>query len=320
MAESGQYIYGPVPSRRLGLSLGVDIVPFKVCTLDCIYCQLGRTTEKTIERRSYVPVQGVLDELRARLAQPLEADFVTISGSGEPTLNSQVGAIIDGIKGLTQIPVAVVTNGVLLYMEDVRTDCAKADLVVPSLDAGDDHTFGLINRPHKDITIEKVIAGLVQFREQYAGPIWLEVFLIEGVNTGAGQVAKIKDAVERIRPDKVQLNTAVRPTADSRVVRPDAATLQDIAGELGPLAEIVVDVSPDHGGQHRPPRAEEVLSMLKRRPCSLSDICAGLNIARNHAIKCVQHLTGAGLASMVEKNGVLFYWAAERAERGQAAH
>jgi wyosine [tRNA(Phe)-imidazoG37] synthetase (radical SAM superfamily) len=320
MAEGGQYIYGPVPSRRLGLSLGVDIVPFKVCALDCIYCQLGRTTEKTIERRSYVGVQGVLDELSARLAQPLEADFVTISGSGEPTLNLQLGAIIDGIKGLTQIPVAVVTNGVLLYMEDVRTDCAKADLVVPSLDAGDDHTFGLINRPHKDITIEKVIAGLVQFREQFGGPIWLEVFLIEGVNTGAGQVAKIKDAIERIHPDKVQLNTAVRPTADSRVVRPDAATLQAIAAELGPLAEIVVEVSRDRCGQHRPPGAEEVLSMLKRRPCSLGDICTGLNIARNHAIKCVHHLTGSGRASVVEKNGVLFYWAAERAERGRATH
>ena len=307
MAEEKKYLYGPVPSRRLGRSYGVDIVPFKACTLDCIYCQLGRTPNKTIERRDYVPVEAVLAELRGKLAEGLPADFITISGSGEPTLNSQLGELIDSIKKITDIPVAILTNGTLLHRQDVRADCARADVVVPSLDAGDEQTFQKINRPHKDISIEKLISGLQTFRNEFAGRIWLEVFFVEGLNTDARQIAKIKDAIEHIRPDKIQLNTAVRPTAEPGVKRLDAEKLRAIATQLGDKAEVAVDFSPVRCGKLLESKAEDVLSMLKRRPCSLNDICSGLSIHRNEAIKYITHFQQQGFVRSSEKDGTTFF-------------
>ncbi len=306
MADKEKYLFGPVPSRRLGLSLGVDIVPFKVCTLDCVYCQLGKTTKKSIERKDYVTVEAVLNELKKRLAEGLEADYITISGSGEPTLNSQLGKIIDSIKKTTDIPVAILTNGTLLYRADVRSDCTKADVVLPSLDAGDEQTFEKINRPHKDIDIEKLIDGLCTFRKEFGGQIWLEVFLVEGFNTDNKQIAKIKDAVERIKPDKVQLNTAVRPTAEPGVNRVSAEKLRTIAGELGENCEVIADFSPKYGGKHSESK-EYVLSMLKRRPCSLNDICSGLGISRNEALKYISHFQHEGVIDSEEKDGTVFF-------------
>jgi wyosine [tRNA(Phe)-imidazoG37] synthetase (radical SAM superfamily) len=322
VAEERKYLYGPVPSRRLGLSYGVDIVPFKVCTLDCIYCQLGQTTEKTIERKDYVPPEGLLAELRETLAEDLEADFITISGSGEPTLNSRLGELIDGIKKITNIPVAILTNGTLLYRQDVRADCAKADVVLPSLDAGDKQTFEEVNRPHKDISIKNLISGLCAFRNEFAGQIWLEVFLIKGLNTDAGQIAKIKNIIERIGADKVQLNTAVRPTTCAGIKRVDTEELEAIAAELGKGCEVVADFSSSCDGSapvrcepipaHRDScgiesKAEDVLSMLKRRPCSLDDICSGLGIGRNEALKYIGHLQRRGVIDSKEKDGRIFF-------------
>jgi len=307
MTEENKYLYGPVPSRRLGLSLGVDIVPFKVCSLDCVYCQLGKTSEKTIERKEYYSIEAVLAELRKKLAQGLRADFITVSGSGEPTLHSRLGELIDSIKRITDVPVAILTNGTLLYRQDVRADCSQADVVLPSLDAGDQATFQKINRPHRDISIEKQIAGLSTFRNEFAGRIWLEVFLVEGVNTDAEQIAKIKNAIEQIRPDKVQLNTAVRPTAEAGLRRLDAQKLQDIAAQLGDKAEVVADFSPGRCSKHIENKAENVLSMLKRRPCSLNDICSGLNVARNEALKYIAHLQQQGIIHSTEKDGATFF-------------
>ena len=158
MAKKYKYLYGPVPSRRLGLSLGVDIVPLKICTLDCIYCQLGRSSDKTVERSEYLPIEPVLEELTEKISDGLTADFITIAGSGEPTLNSQLGKLLDAIRKITYIPLAIITNGTLFYREDVRRDCAKADVVLPSLDAGDEETFRKINRPHADYTVFLITA------------------------------------------------------------------------------------------------------------------------------------------------------------------
>jgi wyosine [tRNA(Phe)-imidazoG37] synthetase (radical SAM superfamily) len=315
------YLYGPVPSRRLGLSCGIDIVPFKVCTLNCIYCQLGKTTRTTVERKEYIPIEPVLAQLKKALAEGLAADYITIAGSGEPTLNSRLGELIDGIKKLTNIPVAILTNGTLLYRKDVRQDCSKADVVMPSLDAGDGPTFQRINRPNGVISIEKLISGLCEFRKEFAGRIWLEVFLVEGINTGAEQIARIKDAIELIDPDKVHLNTAVRPTADSNVARVSADKLKEIADLLGPKCEVVAEFSPacsgilseskieDVPGHHfvMNEKAQALLSMLKRRPCSLSDICSGLSIHRNEAIKHISNLQNRGIIQSEEKDGTLFF-------------
>jgi wyosine [tRNA(Phe)-imidazoG37] synthetase (radical SAM superfamily) len=307
VAEEKKYLYGPVPSRRLGLSLGVDIMPFKVCTLDCIYCQLGKTSEKTIERKHYFDVEVVLAELKEKLVEGLGADFITIGGSGEPTLNAGLGRLIEGIKKITNIPVAVLTNGTLLTDKTVRADCARADVVVPSLDAGDEQTFRKINRPHKDISIENLIAGLCAFRNEFTGQMWLEVFFVEGFNTDSGQIGKIRDAIELIRPDKVQLNTAVRPAAEPGVKRLAAEKLQAIAKELGEKCEVVADFSRERYTGDIERKAEDVLSMLKRRPCSLNDICSGLGIGRNEALKYVGHFQQQGLVHTEEKDGIIFF-------------
>ena len=296
-----------MPSRRLGRSLGIDIVPLKHCTLDCVYCQLGRTTQKTIERRDYVPVEAVLAELRDTLKKGLKADFITISGSGEPTLNSRLGDLIDGIKKITDIPVAIMTNGTLLYREDVRADCAKADLVVPSLDAGDEAAFQKVNRPYRDISIEKLVDGLVTFRKEFPGRIWLEVFLVEGLNTDIAEIDKIRGLIKRISPDKVQLNTAVRPTADPAIKKVDAEKLEIIARQIGDGCEVVADLPPRHSDKLMHSTAEDILSMLKRRPCSLNDISSGLGIPPNEALKHITELQHRGLIDSEVKNDRTFF-------------
>ncbi|MCJ7730494.1 MAG: radical SAM protein, partial [Sedimentisphaerales bacterium] len=285
----------------------VDIVPLKVCTLDCIYCQLGRTAQKTLQRRQYVPPLAVLAEIEHRLAEGLDADFITISGSGEPTLNSALGEIIVGIKNLTKIPVAIMTNGTLLYDKDVRADCAKADVVLPSLDAADEQTFRKINRPYPDISIEKLISGLSSFRDEFAGRIWLEVFLVEDVNTDAAAIAKISEAIKRIRPDKIHLNTAVRPTAEKNVRRVDVEKLNAIAAQLGPRCEVVADFSPQRYTEHVVNKAQDVLSVLKRRPCSLDDICSGLGISQAEALKYITHFRQQGLVHSEQKGDITFF-------------
>lgn len=319
MADKKKYLYGPVPSRRLGRSLGVDIVPHKVCTLDCVYCQLGKTPTKTVERKDYVPIQPVLAELAAALAEGVEADFISIAGSGEPTLHARLGELIDGIRQVTKIPVAIITNGTLLYRPDVRADCAKADVVMPSLDGADERTFGRINRPYPGISAEKVISGLCAFRKEFPGRMWLEVFFVEGVNTDPEQIAAIREAIERIKPDKVQLNTAVRPTADPNIKRLSPERLRDIAAQLGPGCEVVADFSPARHDKpdksqtppmaqsHTPLVHEALLSMLKRRPCSLNDISASLGISRNEAMTHVTDLQRQNLVQSEEKDGRVFF-------------
>ncbi len=313
MTSGKTYLYGPVPSRRLGLSYGVDIVPFKVCTLDCVYCQLGRTVELTSERRDFGPVEPVLDELRDALGKGSKADFVTIGGSGEPTLHVRLGELIDGIKRITEMPVALLTNGTLLHRPDVRADCDRVDVAMPSLDAGDERTFQRIDRPDRTISVEKVISGLCAFREEFDGRIWLEVFCVRSINTSAAQIARLKDAIDRIRPDKVQLNTAVRPTADPDVVRLQADELGQIAAQLGPACEVVADFSrirdeqPDAAGTGLGQSTQTLLSMLKRRPCSLEDISAALSLNRIEVSKCVAELQDRGLIQAEVKGGQVFF-------------
>jgi len=197
-------IFGPVPSRRLGRSLGVDLVPFKTCTYDCIYCQLGRTTCKTMERKEWVALEDVLETLKKRLSS--EPDYITLSGSGEPTLFSRLAELIDRIKAMTRVPVAVLTNGSLLWQEDVRRQLMNADLVIPSLDAGDEVMFRLVNRPHEEISFEQMLNGLVDFRREFRGEYWLEVFVIGAYTAIPVELAKVAKCVDRIGPDRVQLN------------------------------------------------------------------------------------------------------------------
>ena len=307
MTKDEKYLFGPVPSRRLGLSLGVDIVPLKVCTLDCVYCQLGKSSEKITDRHIYVDIDELLGELKDRVNAGLKADYITISGSGEPTLNSQLGEIIDGIKNVTDIPVAVLTNGTLLDDDAVRSDCAKADVVLPSLDAGDEEVFEKINRPGVSITLKKLMAGLCAFREEFKGQIWLEVFFVEGFNTDNEQIEKIAELIKKIAPDKVQLNTAVRPTLEKDIKKIGADRLNKIAVQLNCGAEVVADFSRAAGCEEMQIESETVLSILKRRPCTIDDVCSSMQINRNQAIKHITKLLSDGEIIESKKTDLVYY-------------
>jgi len=320
-SQGRKYIFGPVASRRLGRSLGVDIVPRKVCTLDCVYCQVGRTTDQRVERGDFVPVEDVIRELRETLAVVPRPDYVTISGSGEPTLNWRLGEIIDAIRAATDVPVAIITNGTLLGQAAVRQDCAKADLVCPSLDAGDEETFRRVNRPAarpagaaaRGITLQALVDGLIEFRNEYRGKFWLEVFLVAGLNDSDEQVEKIRRLVERIRPDRVQLNTATRPTAepDARAVPPER--LAQIAALLGPKAEVITSPPSRRAGPAaRLVEAEEILALIRRRPVTAEDIAAGLGAQPTEVAKLLGELLAARRIKRSTRAGQTFYESAEK--------
>jgi wyosine [tRNA(Phe)-imidazoG37] synthetase (radical SAM superfamily) len=305
-AKPTSFTYGPVPSRRLGLSLGVDIVPAKICTLDCIYCQVGRTTRKSIVREDFVDIGVVLAELEGKLKAGLKADYITIGGSGEPTLNSRLGDLIDGIRRLTDIRVAILTNGTLLYRADVRAECAKADVVCPTLDAADAAVFETVHRPAPGITIEKLVSGLEQFRREFRGEIWLEVFLVAGVNTDAGQIEKIKDLIQRTRPDKVHLNTAVRPPAEPDVQAVPAEMLDAIARQIGGNCEVIG--APPAGNERHEKRVQaDIVSVLKRRPCSVEDLCTGLAMDRDEVLRHLTHIEDLGVITSERRGDITFF-------------
>ncbi|MHC4131364.1 MAG: radical SAM protein [Planctomycetota bacterium] len=291
-------------------------MPVKICTLDCVYCQVGKTTNKTLQRKAYIHIEPIIAELMQRLDEGLIADFITLSGSGEPTLNERFGELIDKINALTSIPVAVLTNGTLLIDPVVRQACSKADVVIPSLDAADQKTFQDINRPHNELNIEVVIDGLVKFREQYSGKIWLEVFFVENLNTEPEQIENIKNAIEKIRPDKVQLNTAVRPTAETGIKKVSEQRLLDIAAKISTNAEVIADFSNYTTGADSPFNnrtaldpdvVQTLLSILKRRPCTLEDIASAASLSLDITSKYITKLLRQSQIQTEQKANNTFY-------------
>jgi wyosine [tRNA(Phe)-imidazoG37] synthetase (radical SAM superfamily) len=304
-----KYIFGPVPSRRLGRSLGVDLVPMKTCSYDCIYCQLGNTTCKTTQRKEWVPLDSVLKELEEELSS--KPDYITLSGSGEPTLYSRCDELIDRIKTMTDVPVAVLTNGSLLWQEEVRKQLMKADLVIPSLDAGDEAVFRLVNRPHQDIPFEKMLAGLVDFRLEFQGDYWLEVFVLDVHSASKADFAQLVRWVDLIGPDRVQLNTVTRPPAESFAIGTSPKRLTELARMFNPPAEVIADFRAVHGQVEFAASQEDILDLLRRRPCSMDDIAGGLGMHRNEVVKYVEHLSAEGLLSQTQTEGRLHYRATQ---------
>ena len=279
----------------------------KVCTLDCVFCQLGRTTEKSTVRRKFVDIEAVAAEVQAKLGEGVRADHITIGGSGEPTLNSQLGELIDKLHEVTAIPIAVLTNGTLFYREDVRAECGRADVVIPSLDAGDAASFDAVTRPALDISIEKLVSGLATFRDEFAGQIWLEVFIVPGMNTNSEQIGKMKELIERMRPDKVQLNTAVRPPVERDVEPASQEMLGSIARQIGNNCEVIADVPAGSCDRQARQVTADVLSMLKRRPCSVQDLCTGLGITADEARRQVSDLQDQGIAIAEPRGDVVYF-------------
>jgi wyosine [tRNA(Phe)-imidazoG37] synthetase (radical SAM superfamily) len=286
------HIFGPVPSRRLGRSLGVDLVPFKTCTYDCIYCQLGHTTCKTLERKEWVPMDAVLEELKQKLAS--RPDYITLSGSGEPTLYSRLGDIIEHIQAMTAVPVAVLTNGSLLWQKTVREEVALADVVLPSLDAPDAERFEFINRPHPEITFERLMEGLVAFRHEFSGLYWLEVMLLGGYTALPVQVRQFAEWARRIQPDRVQLNTAVRPPAEDYAMAVSPERLAELARLFEPAAEVVAEHRSQTASAESPGSAEAILALIRRRPCTVEGVAHGLGIKPSEAVKLLAHLDAQG--------------------------
>lgn len=305
------HVFGPVPSRRLGRSLGVDLVPFKTCSYDCIYCQLGRTTQRTCERREWVPLAPVLAELEEKLAS--RPDYITLSGSGEPTLHSRAGELIGAIKALTDIPVAVLTNGSLLWQPQLRAELAAADLVIPSLDAGDEETFQAVNRPDPSLSFDRMLQGLIDFRREFGGQYWLEVFLLSSHNTAEPQLTRLIEAARRIGPDRIQLNTAVRPPAEEYAEAVTAAELAAIAPRFDPPAEVTADFRAVHELPEFAAGRRDILTMLERRPCTVADIAGALGLHVNEVVKYLEDLAAEGAIERTSRGDHDYY----RAIHGQ---
>ncbi len=285
-----RFVYGPVASRRLGFSLGVDIIPFKTCTLDCVYCQLGSTAKTTVRRGSWFPPDEILAQIKAAVDSGQRIDVITFSGSGEPTLSRDIGRLIRAIKKMTSIPVAVLTNATLLTRKDVRCELAAADIVVPSLDAVPAPVFRRVNRPQASLDNRRIIEGLVRFREEFPGELRLEIMLVEGVNDTPAQIRALKAAVARIRPDRIELNTVVRPPAD-RTARPlSAAALAKIRAQLGPKAEIVASFA----GKKQAPASGSlegsILATVGRRPQTAADIALALGRPLEEVVQALSSL------------------------------
>jgi wyosine [tRNA(Phe)-imidazoG37] synthetase (radical SAM superfamily) len=284
-----------VPSRRLGRSLGIDLVPHKICTYDCIYCQIGKTTKKTLLRKEYVPEKEVLEEVKTFLLKGSSSiDYLSLSGSGEPTLHSKIRSIIKGIKEITTIPVAVITNGSLLCEREVREDLLQADVVLPSLDAVSPEIFMKINRSHKKLSIERVIEGMVEFRKIYKGQIWLEILFCKGVNDGQDELLKMKSAIDRIRPDRIHLNTVVRPPSEDWVKPLNQEDMEKIQAFFGEKASIISEFDRHLTYVTEEDIKEGILRILKRRPLSLLDLSKWMGIPQKELEEQIASLSQEG--------------------------
>jgi len=266
------HLFGPLRSRRLGLSLGVDIIPRKVCSLDCIYCEVGRTTRYAVAPKPYYGVSQVAAEIAAALALRPDIEWVTFSGSGEPTLNALLGDMIREVRKRTATPVAVITNGTLLWIEEVRRRLLEADAVLPSLDAATQAAFQRINKPDPLLDISVVIEGLKTFRKEYRGKLLLEILFVRGVNDADEDVLALKKAVGEIRPDKIHLNTVVRPPAEAWALPVDPRRMREIAGIIGHGCEIIAAAAPTEEGSSSGLDAETILRLLARRPMKAEEL------------------------------------------------
>jgi wyosine [tRNA(Phe)-imidazoG37] synthetase (radical SAM superfamily) len=291
-----RHLYGPVPSRRLGLSLGVDVVPYKVCSYDCVYCQLGRTTGLTNKPGAWIRTDDVIPELEKWLADGHTADYITFSGSGEPTLNAELGEMVRRASLLCDIPIAVITNGSLLSQRAVFEAVRGADLLLPSLDAGTEETFEAVNRPCEGLDFGTMVDGLTRLGREFRGRVWLEVMLVKGLNDSEAELEAMRRIIDRVQPDKVQINTVERPSRSGDVAAVPDRALSKAREVLGPASEVISTRRVCAGSNHAAELGEEaLLELLARRPCRLGDITAGTSLHPNEAIKMLHSLMSRGL-------------------------
>ena len=308
-----KYVYGPVPSRRLGQSLGIDLIPLKTCNWNCVYCQLGRTRPVTNKRTSYYPPQEIVDQVEQALKthQPGEIDWLTFVGSGEPTLHIGIGQMIREVKALTDLPIAVITNGALLYLSGVREELAAADAVLPSLDAGNAKLYRKINRPHPEITFERHLEGLITFSHEYEVKLWPEVMLVRGLNDTEEALSELADAFHRIEPDEVHINLPTRPPVETWVQPPDAEGLMRATALLGGIAHVVqpkegvIDLSGCES------LVEAVVDIISRHPMRESELEETLSQwVPGEVSQTLDEIRANDQVQIVERYGIRFWCAA----------
>jgi len=306
-SSKNRYIYGPVPSRRLGYSLGIDIIPFKTCPFNCIYCQLGKTTLQTESRKRYIPANEIITELKNFLKNNVHIDHITFSGSGEPTLNSEIGNLIKKIKKITNIPIAVITDSYLLHKPAVQKALLSADVVLPTLTTTKNKTFKLIHRPLPHITIRRIIDGLAKFRKVYKGKIWLEVMMLKGINDTEEELKGLKTAIDRIKPDRIQLNTVVRPPSEYSVQPLGLQELKRIKKFFGKNCEIIAEFRKQKNILNLNRNGQIILQYLKRRPATIMDMNKSLGIGNKTILKYLSQLLKSKKIKRINYQGKVFY-------------
>jgi len=265
-----RYVYGPVPSRRMGLSLGISPIPQKLCNYSCVYCQLGRTLQMGNKREDYYPVKDILKEVKDYLHSNPKLDVITIVGEGEPTLYLSLGKLILGLKELTDKPLAVITNGALLAEKEVREELMSADIVLPSLDAYDEKSYKRINRPHGEIYFDEVYKGIQIFSQEFQGQLWLETMLMKGLNDDEQSLGKLKELIKGIKYNRLYINTPVRPPAESDIEEPSDESLKKAEDLLGGIA-INLLVSEGFSSEEIDDY-KAILSIIKRHPMNQHEI------------------------------------------------
>lgn len=304
------YVFGPVPSRRLGQSLGIDTIPLKTCNWNCVYCQLGRTQPVIHKREEYFPPADILAEVQQALAahRPGEIDWITFVGSGEPTLHASIGWLIEQVKALTDIPVAVITNGSLLYDPLVRHELAPADALLPTLDAGTSTLYRRINRPHPAATFQRLVTGLTDFRREYSGQLWVEVMLVRGLNDTEQALQDIANILRRVEPDEIHISLPTRPPAETWVQPADEEGILRALSILGEVARVLHPAAGNFDLSGHATLADAVIHIITRHPMRQDELERSLQqAAPGRAGDVLAELERNGRAQVVERYGVRFW-------------
>jgi len=305
-----KHLFGPVPSRRLGMSLGVDLVPHKVCSLNCVYCECGASTELTTERKEYVSYNEIITELNDFFKNNPKPDYITFSGAGEPTLNIHIGKVIDYIKSnFKNIPIAVLTNGSLLNNKQVQKELLNADLILPSLDAATDIAFKKIDRPSNALKIEDYINGLIEFSKMFTGDLWLEIMILPGFNDDIENLRLLKEAIIKIKPKKIQLNTLDRPGVIDNIRAASRIELQNIIDlwEIPNIEIIASSAKRKDNKSFRKDTENAILETISRRPCTLEDLEKILGLHVNEINKYLDVLDSDNKIDVSRQERGIFY-------------
>lgn len=305
-----KYVFGPVPSRRLGQSLGIDPVPLKTCNWNCVYCQLGRTQPLINERKDYFPPEEIINQVKEALEahKPGEIDWITFVGSGETTLHASIGAMIRQVKVLTKIPVAVITNGSLLYLPEVRQELQEADAVLPTLDAGNERLYRKINRPHPTLTFKRILDGLISFREEYQGKLWIEVMLIKDINDTEVELKRIAAKLKLIGPDEVHLILPDRPPSETWVKPTDEEGLLRAQAIMGDIAKIIHPAAGIFDLSGSEDLVDSIIGIITRHPMKESDLVKTLKqFSPENVVETLKRLEESGRAQVIKRYGIRFW-------------